>query len=162
MPFTYEKNTRIRHKSKYGTNDPFRFGYSYSNDVIILALILMYSASSPLIHLFGLMYFLSKFYLNGYTIILFHQYEETCSNLRILDTVCEYIQTIMLIVIFIFGVTMMFAKQYSNVLILYISIGVFIWLMKNEKEYIPTLKDYFSDEELSHHDLTDIVELWKT
>jgi hypothetical protein len=71
----YEKNTEVRHKSKYGTNDPFRYGYYYSLDIIIFAMIFMYSASSPLIHFFGFLYYFSKFYMYGYTLVVFHKYE---------------------------------------------------------------------------------------
>lgn len=82
--FTYEKNEKVRHKSKYGTNDTFRYGYMYSLDIILFAVIFMYSASTPLIHLFGFAYFYVKFYIAGYTLVVFHKYEETCSNTRII------------------------------------------------------------------------------
>ena len=71
--FTYEKDVRIRYKSRYGTNDPFRYGYMYALDIILFAVIFMYSASTPLIHLFGFLYFYSKFYSTGYSFLVFHK-----------------------------------------------------------------------------------------
>lgn len=70
----YEKCTLIKHKSRFGTNDPFRYGYSYANDVIVISVILLYSTSNPLIHFFGLAYFYVKFYLSSYTLVVFHKY----------------------------------------------------------------------------------------
>ena len=127
--FTYEKNNKLRHRSKYGTNDPFRYGYMYSLDIILFAVIFMYSASTPLIHVFGFAYFYGKFYATGYTLIVFHKYEETCSNLRIIEKVCDYITIFVVMVIFLIGITMMFEKQYSSVLILYFWEGVILYMM---------------------------------
>lgn len=106
--FTYQKNTLVRHKSRYGTNDPFRYGYFYAQNILVFAIIFMYSASCPLIHFFGFVYFFCCYYMSGYTITVFHKYGETCSNMRLLETVCEYIQIIMISIIFLIGITMMF------------------------------------------------------
>jgi hypothetical protein len=71
---TYEKNTQLRHHSKYGTNDIYRYGYMYSLDIIVFTIIFMYSASTPLIHFFGFVYFYGKYYVAGYTLVVFHKY----------------------------------------------------------------------------------------
>jgi len=73
--FTFLKNNLVRHKSRYGTNDPFRYGYFYCLNVVIFAVIFMYSSSCPLIHFFGFLYFYSMLYLYGYTLSAFHKTE---------------------------------------------------------------------------------------
>lgn len=72
--FTYLKNTLVRHKSKYGTNDPFRYGYFYSLNILFFTVIFMYSASCPLIHMFGVLYFYSMLLLYTYSLSVFHKY----------------------------------------------------------------------------------------
>lgn len=71
---TYQKDTLVRHKSKFGTVYPFRYGYLYSLNVLMFAIIFMYSASCPLIHFFGFIYFISMLYLYGYQLSVFHKY----------------------------------------------------------------------------------------
>lgn len=81
---TYQKLIEVKHQSKYAINDTFRYGYSYALDFIVIAVILLYSCSNPLIHFFGFLNFYTKFYLNGYTLAVFHKYEECCSNMRMI------------------------------------------------------------------------------
>ena len=159
--FTYEKDTKIRYKSRYGTNDPFRYGYMYSLDIIMFAVIFMYSASTPLIHFFGFLYFFSKFYTSGYTLVVFHKTEETCSNLRMIEKVCDYITIALLLVIFLIGVTLMFAGQYSSVLILYLWEGVIIYISSREVTGAIHLRDYHTDDLLRTQDRTQYVREWK-
>lgn len=159
--FTYEKDVRIRYKSRYGTNDPFRYGYMYALDIILFAVIFMYSASTPLIHLFGFLYFYSKFYSTGYSFLVFHKKEETYSNLRMIEKVCEYIVTCMILIIFLIGVTLMFAGQYSSVLILYFWEGVIIYIQSREPTGSIHLKDYYTDDQLRSQDRTQYIREWK-
>lgn len=77
----YEKLIKIKRKPKYGKNDTFRLGYAYSIVFIQLAVILLYSVSCPLIHIFGLIYFFTQMYLDTYTITVFQE-EQICSNMR--------------------------------------------------------------------------------
>lgn len=45
-----------------------------------------------------------------------------------IEKVCEYIVTCMILIIFLIGVTLMFEGQYSSVLILYLWEGVIIYI----------------------------------
>lgn len=74
-------------------------------------------------------YFYVKFYATGYTLVVFHKYEEACSNVRMIDKVCDYITTVMILIIFLIGITLMFEGQYPSVLILYFWEGVILYLM---------------------------------
>ena len=85
-------------------------------------------------------------YLYGYTLTVFHKSEETCSNLRLLEQACDYIQYIMIGIIFLIGITMMFQSQYSSVLILYFWEGVILWLITRDANRTGFLKDYYTDE----------------
>ena len=108
VDFTFEKNTRIRHMSKYGTNDPFRYGYLYALNIIVLAMVLMYSASTPLIHFMACCLFYAQSYLYGYSLTVFHRYEETSSNLRLIERVCDYLMYFMYGVMFLIGISLLF------------------------------------------------------
>ena len=159
--FTYQKNEKVRHKSKYGTNDTFRYGYMYSLDIILFAVIFMYSASTPLIHLFGLAYFFCKFYTSGYTLVVFHKYQECFSNLRMIEKVCDYITIVMILIIFLIGITLMFEKQYPSVLILYFWEGVILYMMYRQGSTSSFMKDYYTDDLLRSNDLTQYIRRWK-
>lgn len=130
-------------------------------DIILFAVIFMYSASTPLIHLFGFAYFYVKFYMSGYTLVVFHKYEEACSNLRMIEKVCDYINTVMVLMIFLIGISLMFEGQYPSVLILYFWEGVILYLMFRESSGSSFLKDYYTDDLLRSHDMTQYIRDWK-
>jgi hypothetical protein len=125
---SYHKMVEVKHKSQFAINDTFRYGYSYALDFIVLSVILLYSCSNPLIHFFGIIYFYTKFYLNGYTLTVFHKYEECCSNMRLIEKVISMITIMVVIWIFLTATLMVFENTYSNVLILYIFMGAIIYL----------------------------------
>lgn len=69
----YDKQTRVKRKAKYGRNDTYRLGYAYSLHFMILSVVLIYSVSCPLIHLFGFIFFYSRMYMDTFTINVFHE-----------------------------------------------------------------------------------------
>ena len=69
----YEKLIQVKRKPRYGRNDTFKIGYSYSIVFIILSVVLIYSVSCPLIHFFGLIFFYTKMNLDTFTITVFHE-----------------------------------------------------------------------------------------
>jgi len=69
----YDKQTRVKRLPKYGRNDTFRLGYSYSIVFIILSVVLLYSVSCPLIHFFGFIFFYIKLHIDAFTIAVFHE-----------------------------------------------------------------------------------------
>lgn len=131
----------------------------YSLDIIVFAVIFMYSASTPLIHFFGFVYFYGKIYVAGYTLVVFHKYEETCSNLRIIEKACDYLTIIMVLMIFLIGISLMFDGQYSSVLILYFWEGVILYFMYKDRGQ--SFKDYYTDDLLRNHDITQNIKEWK-
>lgn len=133
----------------------------YSLDIIMFAMIFMYSASTPLIHFFGFLYFYTKFYTTGYTLVVFHKKEETCSNLRMIEKVCDYINVVLILVIFLIGVTLMFAGQYSSVLILYLWEGVIIYIISKEITGSIHLRDYHTDDKIRTEDRAQYIREWK-
>jgi hypothetical protein len=67
------KTLKLIQDISYGTNDNFQFGYSYALMVVIFTLSIIFSTSIPLIHVFCLIFYLVKYYLDTYTLLTFHK-----------------------------------------------------------------------------------------
>ena len=79
--------------------------------------------------------------------------------MRIVEKACDYLALIMVLVIFLIGISLMFDGQYSSVLILYFWEGVILYLMYKDKGQ--SFKDYFTDDLLRNHDITPHIKEWK-
>lgn len=110
----------------YGKNDSFKIGYAYSLGFLILSVVVIYSVSCPLIHVFGLIYFLVRLYLDTYTVMVFHE-EEVCSNLRFINMVSQFISAMIAAWIFLTATSIIFTASYSNAIILYLLCGLIIY-----------------------------------
>ena len=67
----------------------------------------------------------------------------------------------MILVIFLIGVTLMFAGQYSSVLILYLWEGVIIYIVSREITGAIHLRDYYTDDLIRTQDRTQTIREWK-
>lgn len=139
----YEKLTRIKRKPKYGKNDTFRLGYAYSIVFIILAVILLYSVSCPLIHLFGLLFFFSQMYVDTYIITVFQE-EEICSNMRFIERVIQTVSVMIGCWIFLTATSLTFSNNYSNSIILYVFFGLVIYYAAALSK-VDSFRDYQTD-----------------
>lgn len=155
----YEKVTRVKRKSIYGLNDCFDLGYSYSLAFLVLAVVVIYSVSCPLIHFFGLLYFLVRLYLDTYTISVFDQ-ENICSNLRFIEKVSQTISSMVAAWIFLTATSMVFDQNYSNAIILYLFCGLIIYYAAISSRE-STLKDPRTDEIIRTKDIRGLLQDWK-
>jgi hypothetical protein len=133
----------VKRKPKYGRNDTFRIGSAYSTTFIILAVVLIYSVSCPLIHFFGFFFFYTKMYLDTFTISVFHE-EEISSNLRLLEKVIQSIAIMVGVWIFLTATSLTFSSNYSNSIILYIYFGLIIYYAAILAK-VGSFKDYQTD-----------------
>lgn len=156
----YDKVTKVKHKAMYGRNDNYRLGYSYSLAFMVLAIVVIYSVSCPLIHFFGFLYFFSRMYLDTYSIVVFYKGEEQCSNLRILEKVIQVISVLIGFWVFLTATSMIFSSNYSNAIVLYIFCGLVIYYAAILSK-VASLKDSRSDEMIAKGDIRPIVEKWK-
>lgn len=78
-----------------------------------------------------------------------------------IEKVCDYITIVLILVIFFIGVTMMFAGQYSSVLILYLWEGVIIYISSRETNGAAHLRDYHTDDLLKRTDRNEFIKEWK-
>ena len=140
----YEKVTKVKRRALYGRNDNYRLGYSYSLAFIVLAIVLIYSVSCPLIHVFGLLYFYSRMYLDTYSIVVFYEGEEQTSNLRIIEKVIQVISVLIGAWIFLTATSMVFSRNYSNAIVLYVFCGLVIYYAAILSK-VASLKDARSD-----------------
>jgi uncharacterized membrane protein SirB2 len=126
---------------------------------MVLTVVVIYSVSCPLIHLFGLLFFLTKMYLDTYTVVVFHE-EEVCSNMRMIEKV---VQTIFIMVgfwIFLIATTLVFGKNYSNAIVLYAFCGIIIYFAAGASA-ASSLKDAKTDENIYEKDIRSVIEEWK-
>lgn len=149
----------MKSKATYGQNDTFRLGYMYSITYIILAVVVIYSVSCPLIHLCGLIFYSARLYLDTYTLAVYHD-EEMCSNMRIIEKVIQTISAMVGFWIFLIATTMIFAQSYSNSIVLYIFCGIVIYFASSVSDFT-SLKDSKTDDLIFNKDIRDVLDEWK-
>lgn len=82
-------------------------------------------------------------YLDTYTLVSFDE-ENICSNLRFIEKVSQTISTMVAAWIFLTATSMVFDKNYSNAIILYLFCGLIIYYAAVSSQGL-TLKDYRTD-----------------
>ena len=60
-------------KTMYGKNNNFQFGYNYALLVTMFIISLMYVSAIPILHLFSMLFYASRLYLDSYTLLVFHK-----------------------------------------------------------------------------------------
>lgn len=76
--------SKINRNNAYGRNENFQFGYYYALAVTLFSISVLFSCSIPLVHAFALIFFVSRYYLDTYTLLTFHR--EECQSLGQLIT----------------------------------------------------------------------------
>lgn len=69
--FVYK--SKINRNNAYGRNENFQFGYYYALAVTLFSIAVLFSCSIPLVHVFALIFFTSRYYLDTYTLLTFHR-----------------------------------------------------------------------------------------
>lgn len=63
----------------------------------------------------------------------------------------------MILIVFLIGITLMFEGQYPSVLILYFWEGVILYMMYRDSYGSLFMKDYYTDDLLRSHDMTQYI-----
>jgi hypothetical protein len=112
--------SKINRNNAYGRNENFQFGYYYALAVTLFSISILFSCSIPLVHAFALIFFISRYYLDTYTLLTFHQ--EECQSLGTLITrilfsvaVCVIIQLFLVAILYsVFAIAVYVASELSK------------------------------------------------
>lgn len=126
---------------------------------MILSVILIYSVSCPLIHVFGLIFFYTKMYLDTFTITVFHE-QEVCSNMRLIERVIQAIAMMTGAWIFLTATSLTFSRNYSNSIILYIFFGLVIYFAATLSK-VDSFKDFQTDNIINNQNIQNDIDEWR-
>ena len=115
----YLEKLGVHTKTMYGKNLNFRFGEQYAMLITLFIISMIYASSIPVVHLFSLVFFVCRLYLDSYTLLAFHK-EETISMGKLSNKVLLGAGIAVAVQVFLVANSLLIELRYINAIILYI------------------------------------------
>jgi len=110
----------------------------------------LFSCSIPLVHVFALIFFISRYYLDTYTLLTFHR--EECQSLgQLVTRIIFSVAVGVIIQLFLVANSLLIEQKYINAIILYSVFAVAVYVASELAKPLLNDIDIVSDPE--YHDV---------